>query len=216
MQYDVIASESWGTYWTTGQVHVDGVCTIEAPTTARLRFMELDNLSIETTVSPDVISAGAAQTFTYTVEVANSSSTAMTLRWIRHYMDDGFDYLPGTTSGSSVADPDIWWNPVAGRYTHEWAFGGAPIPAYSNVTISFDVSAALLPGVYTARSSVKVEEDQGSVHKFHDLSSFETGETAPITARRAYSITASQGGVAIDVEALLLSSGVEILSWLGS
>ncbi len=214
MQYQATASEDWGTYWTTGSVRIVNVGTIDAPTTARVRFMDLDTLTIETTVSPTEVSAGLAETFTYTIDVTNSGADPLTIRWIRHYADDQFTYTPGSSGGTTLIDPAVWWNPISERYTYEWSLGGLSLPGTSTTQLTFEMTAGLVPGIHTARSSIKVEEDEGWVHKFFDLSSFETGETAPITARRSYSISATQGSAFVDVEAWLTASGADVLSWL--
>jgi hypothetical protein len=213
MQYEVVGNEDWGTFWTTGSVRIVDVGTISAPTTARVRFMELDTLEIETSVTPDEVSAGVATTFDYTVEVTNSSSSPLTMRWIRHYADNDFSYIPGSSSGLTSSDPDSWWNPITQRYTYEWDLGGAELAASSSAQLMFQMDAALLPGILTTRSSIKVEEDEGFIHKFFDLSSFETGETAPITAKRAFTISATQGSAWAEIEAFMLASGADIISW---
>jgi len=213
MQYQVIGSEDWGTFWTTGSARIVDVGTIGAPTTARVRFMDLNTLGIETSVAPDEVSAGPTNTFDFAVDITNSSSSPLTMRWIRHYADDQFAYVPGSSSGLSVADPDTWWNPITSRYTYEWALGGAALAASSTAQLAFQMDASLLPGIHTTRTSIKVEEDEGSVHKFFDLSSFETGETAPITAKRAFTISAVQGAAWAEIEAFMLASGADIISW---
>ena len=213
MQYQVVGNEDWDTFWTTGSVRIVDVGTIDAPTTARVRFMNLDSLDIASSVTPNEVSAGATNTFDYGVDVTNSSSSPFTMRWIRHYADDQFSYVPGSSSGLTTSDPDIWWNPITQRYTYEWALGGAALAASSSAQLSFQMDAALLPGVHTTRSAIKVEEDEGFVHKFFDLSSFETGETAPITAKRAFTITAVQGSAWTAIEAFILASGADIISW---
>ncbi len=214
MQYQVIGSEDWGTYWTTGSVRIVDVGSIEAPTTARVRFMDLDTLTIDMAVTPTEVSAGLVETFTYTIDVTNSGTDPLTMRWIRHYADDQFTYTPGSSSGTTLSDPDVWWNPITQRYTHEWSLGGLILPGTSSTQLTFEMTAGLVPGIHTTRSSIKVEEDEGWIHMFFDLSSFETGETAPITARRSYIINATQGNSFVDVEAWLTASGADVLSWL--
>ncbi|MCH7739921.1 MAG: hypothetical protein IIC93_07220 [Chloroflexi bacterium] len=214
MQYQVTGNEDWGTYWTTGSARIVGIGTIDAPTTARVRFMDLDTLTIDTSVTPTEVSAGLVETFTYAIDVTNSGPDLLTMRWIRHYADDQFTYTPGSSSGTTLSDPAVWWNPTTQRYTYEWSLGGLILPGNSTTQLTFEMTAGLVPGIHTTRSSIKVEEDEGWVHKFFDLSSFETGETAPITARRSYTINVTQGNAFVDVEAWLTASGADVLSWL--
>ena len=214
MQYQVTGNEDWGTYWTTGSVRIVDVGTIDAPTTARVRFMDLNTLTIDTSVTPTEVSAGLSQTFTYAIDVTNSGADPLTMRWIRHYADDQFTYTPGSSGGTTLSDPAVWWNPLTSRYTHEWSLGGLNLPGNSTTQLTFEMTAALVPGIHTTRSAIKVEEDEGWVHKFFDLSSFETGETAPITARRSYTINSTQGNAFVDVEAWLTASGADVISWL--
>ena len=209
----MVVDEGEGGYWTRGSARIDDFGTISAPLTSNVRVAEIRDVEIQTVVTPSVLSAGAEQTFNFTITILNSGLVPLTVDWIKHFSPRELDYQNGSTSGLTSADPQIRHDVINDRWVHTWDVDPTPLLPAVPVTLSFRTQATLLPGTYYSTGAVKVAEDLGAVGQESTAS---TGDTAPISARRAYRVTVVLNGETVDVEALLASTGIEILSWLES
>ena len=204
--------EGEGSYWTAGSARVEGVGTVYAPLTAKVRATELGDLDISLGVAPDQVSAGPEQLFDYTIVVTNSGADPLTLEWIRQFSSRDLDYEVGSTSGVTTADPHRNHDIINDRWVHTWDVEPTPFGPGTQATLTFSMRGTLLPGTYFAAGSAKVVEDLGGGF----LSTVSTGETAPIVVRRAYDIHVELNGHTVDVETVLGAGGVEVLAWVES
>jgi len=99
------------------------------------------------------------------------------------------------------------------RWEWTWNISGSTIPPSGTVSLSFDMTATLLPNSYFATSGVRVDEDLNANGQETTAS---TGDTAPITVVRSFTITATQNGVTVTIVANVTASGVEVISWVES
>jgi len=96
-------------------------------------------LTISATASPEHV--GPHGEVTYQLTVSNSGNAPTVLTSLTDTLPDGFDYLPGTTTGISTAEPQVAGSQVA------WPLA-VPVPAQSDVTLRFHATAAQDPGTY--------------------------------------------------------------------
>ncbi|MEX0760958.1 MAG: hypothetical protein WD208_09875 [Dehalococcoidia bacterium] len=196
-------------YWTAGSVRFDGIGTVSAPI-AHIRVASLGDLVITSSVEPAQVTAGAGQTFEYTINVENTGDGPLTFGWIRHDAPTHFDYVDGSTSGETLADPSRQHDVINDRWQYRWNLGGQIIDPGATASISFEVTGNLVPGIYYSVSSALVQEDDSGSTQQPTVS---TGEAAPITAVRWYEVVAEHMGKTVRVEAVLVSSGIGILLW---
>ena len=211
MSWLMEVNESEGTYWTDGNVRVEGVGTVNAPYTASVRATDLGDLDIGVAVAPDQVSAGSEELFDYSIVVTNSGAEALTLEWIKLSTSRDLDYEIGSTSGITTADPHRNHDIINDRWVHTWDVDPTPLGAGGQATLTCTMRGTFLPGTYFSVGSVKVLEDLGGGHG----STVSSGESAPIQVRRAYDIHVELDGHVLDIETLL-AGGVVVLSWVES
>jgi hypothetical protein len=215
-----------GTWWTYGAVRVEGVGTIVAPQTARSTFMVMNGLDIDVLVrrtncvpvcapgdllAPDETIAGEPTEFRYDITVTNGDTNDIHMQWVRHWTQTMFDYVAGSASGTSSAQPAIVYDWISNRDRHTWTLSPTlELEQAEQTTQSLEMETTLLPGVFASRSSFKVTEDPGWLGT---LSSMTSGEAATVTAYRKYTIVATYDGVTITAEAVLTPTRDIILSW---
>jgi hypothetical protein len=102
---------------------------------------------------------------------------------------------------------------INNRWEWTWNISGVTITPSSTATLSFDMSATLLPSTYFVTSGVRVEEDENTNGQETTAS---TGDTAPITVVRSFTITATHNGETVTLVAYVTASGVEVISWVES
>ncbi|MCZ6790167.1 MAG: hypothetical protein O7D33_09590, partial [Chloroflexi bacterium] len=84
-------------------------------------------LDIKKIVSPTSTSAFAPTTYTYTITITNIGTDTSDIERVRDLVTPGFDYVPGSTTGLTTADPAIASDTVAYTlYLNDDA--GAPYP----------------------------------------------------------------------------------------
>ncbi len=210
LSFQVTGTQAAGDFWTYGGARVENFGTVNAPN-ARTRFMALQGGSVAASVSPSDVVAGVANTHDYTVTLTNSGTDPMTVEWVRHVATTDFSYVPGSSSGASSSDPSLTYDWASDRNFFDWNIGALVLQPGVPVTLSFQMQATLLPGVHFSRSEFKVTEDGGA---FGNQPSFSTGETAPITATRQFTINAQDGDNNVDAVVVLTPGEIEIISWV--
>ncbi len=202
-----------GQYWTAGIVRVNGEGNVYAPLDAYVRAVVINDIDVSTVVTPNKVTAGSAQTFTYTVTITNNGLTDYTIDWLKHYVPNYLDHVPGSTTGLTTADPARTLDFINSRWVYTWTPSSVIIPASGFVTLQFDITGSPLPGTIFASSAVRVVEDE-EANWLEPTSS--TGDTAPISVVRHYTITATQNGQTVTVQITLTNAGIEIISWVES
>jgi hypothetical protein len=213
ISWQMSVDEDDGQYWVRGTVRVDNVGNVDAPLSGSLRATAVNDLEITTVVTPNEVVAGSAQSYTFTIDVTNNGSVDYTPEFIKHWTSTLFDHDTATTAGMSVADPSRNHDVVNNRWEWTWNISGVTITPSSTASISFDMTATLLPNTYFATSGIRVEEDENANGQETTVS---TGDTAPITVVRSYTITATHNGETVTVVANVTAGGVEIISWVES
>ncbi|GEM_PF-2974015 len=211
-----------GTWWTYGAVRVEGLGTIVAPQTAQSRFMALNGLDLGVTVertdwtaddllAPDEAIAGELEEYEFDITVINNSASPVHMEWVQHWTKTTFDYVAGSSSGTSPAEPVIAYEWISNRDRHTWNLSpNLELAAGAQTTQTLRMTATLLPGVHSSRSSFKVTEDGGF---FGLLESWTSGEAATVTVYRKYTIVATYDGRTITAEVVLTPTSEIILSW---
>lgn len=202
-----------GQYWTAGIIRVNGEGNVYAPLDAYVRAVELTDLMVTTLVTTNQVTAGTAQTFHYTVTFANTGTSDYTVDWMKHYIPDYLDHVSGTTTGATTADPVRTHDWLNSRWVYTWTPSSVTIPASGQITLEFDVSGSPLPGTIFASSALRVAED---LEANWLEPSAATGDTAPISVIRHYTITATHNGETVTVIASLTNAGVGVISWVES
>lgn len=213
ISWQMSVDEDDGQYWVRGSARVNNIGNVDAPLSGSLRVTEVNDLEITTVVTPDEVVAGSAQIYTYTIEVTNSGLVDYTPEFIKHWTSTTFDHVSATTSGMSVADPSRNHDVINNRWEWTWNISGVTIAPSSTESISFDMTATLLPNTYFSTSGVRVVEDDNANGQEMTVS---TGDSAPITVVRSYTITATHNGETVTVIAYVTASGVEVISWVES
>lgn len=215
-------NRSFGSHWTGAEVRFDGVGSIDAPNSARLRFQNSNNLTMDQWVTPNIGSAGTPTIFDYTIRATNNGATPLTLEWLRNWSPADFTYVPGSTEfdGSSFSDPSItssgWLYQLItldSRDRYFWNVPPTTINPGSSVDLTYQLQGSLEPGTYFSRASGYVSEQPGGIFAFLELSTSTTGESAPIEIRQGFTITAVHEGTTVEVTGIVTSGGIEILSW---
>ncbi len=215
-------NRSFGTHFTAAEVRFDGVGSIDAPNSTRVRFQNSNTLTMEQFVTPNLGAAGTVTAFDYTIRATNNGATPLTLEWIRNWSDTDFSYVPGSTvfDGSSFNDPSItasgWFYDLIvldSRDRYFWNLPPTTINPGSSVDLTYQLQASLEPGTYFSRASGYVSEQPGGIFAFLELSTSTTGETAPIEIRQGFTVTAVHEGTTVEVTGIVTAGGIEILSW---
>ncbi len=209
--WQMVVDENQGTYWTNASVRVEGVGVIDAPLTASLRVADEGPIDIQSVVTPSGVSAGADTTFQYTITVSNPGAAPHTLESIKHFSPRVLSYVTGSTVGATTADPQVNHDVINDRWEHTWDVDPTTLLPGASVTLTFQMQAQLSPGTYFATSAANTSESGGGQN-----TSVSTGDAAPISALRAYSISVTAGSSTVDVEAQMSSDGVEVTSWTSS
>jgi hypothetical protein len=211
ISWQMSVNEDDGQYWIRGTVRVDNVGNVDAPLSAPLRATEVNDLNITTTVTPNEVIAGSPQTYTFTIEVTNNGTSDYTPEFVKHWTSTLFDHDSGTTTGMSVGDPSRNHDVVNNRWEWTWNISSVTIAPSATATIEFDMTATLLPNTYFVTSGIRVEEDENANGQETTAS---TGDTAPITVVRSFTITATHNGETVTLVANVTASGVEVISWV--
>lgn len=130
------------------------VTVVEAPSAAYF--------VIEKTVSPTTVLSG--DTVTYTIVVTNVGGVNENAIVYEDILPDGFTYIPGTTTGFSIADPSI------DGQTLSWLGSWRVSKNGGTRTLSFDARVAFKNGTYPNEATVYGET----------IGSFTTGTTAVV------------------------------------
>lgn len=213
ISWQMTVDEDDGQYWTQGTVRVDNVGNVDAPLSSSIRATGVNDLDITTTVTPNEVVAGSPQTYTFTIDVTNNGSSDYTPEFVKHWTSTLFDHDTGTSAGMSIADPARNHDVINNRWEWTWNITGVTIVPTATASLSFDMTAALLPNTYFATSGIRVEEDENANGQETTAS---TGDTAPITVVRSFTITATHNGETVTIVANVTASGVEIISWVES
>ena len=210
ISWQMTINEDDGQYWIRGTVRVDNIGNVVAPLSGSVRASEVNDLDITMSVTPTEVVAGSSQAYTYTIDITNNGATGYTPEFVKHWTSTLFDHDTGTTTGISTADPSRNHDVINNLWEWTWNITGVTIPPSSTMSLSFDMTATLLPNTYFATSGVRVEEDEDANGQETTVS---TGDTAPITVIRSYTITTTHNGKTVTVIANITASGVEIVSW---
>ncbi len=213
ISWQMSVDEDDGQYWVRGTVRVDNIGNVDAPLSGSIRATDANDLSITTSVTPSEVVAGSSQVYTFTIDVTNNGISDYTPEFIKHWTSTLFDHDSGTTTGMSIADPSRNHDVINQRWEWTWNISSVTIAHSATASLSFDMTAALLPSTYFATSGIRVEEDENANGQETTAS---TGDTAPITVIRSYTITATHNGETVTVVAYVTASGVEVISWVES
>jgi hypothetical protein len=214
ISWDMTIDEDDGQYWMQGTVRIDTIGNVDAPLSGSVRSTETNDLEVTTVVTPNEVIAGSLQTYSFTIEMTNNGTEDYTPEFVKHWTSKLFDHSTGTTSGIAITDPSRNSDSMGNnRWEWTWNISGSTIPPSGTVSLSFDMTATLLPNSYFATSGVRVEEDENANSQETTAS---TGDTAPITVVRSFTITATQNGVTVTIVANVTASGVEVISWVES
>jgi hypothetical protein len=205
--------EDDGQYWMQGTVRVDGIGNVDAPLSGSIRATDANDLVVTTTVTPNEVVAGSTQTYTFTIDVTNNGSVDYTPEFVKHWTSTLFDHDTGTSTGMSIADPSRNHDVINNRWEWTWNISGVTIVPTATATLEFDMTATLLPNTYFSTSGIRVEEDENANGQETTAS---TGDTAPITVVRSFTITATHNGETVTIVANVTASGVEVISWVES
>lgn len=213
ISWQMSIDEDDGQYWMRGTVRVDNIGNVDAPLSGSLRATEVNDLMVSTVVTPTEVVAGSPQIYTYTIDITNNGSSDYTPEFVKHWTSTLFDHNSGTSTGISTTDPSRNHDVINNRWEWTWNITGATVAPSSTVSLSFDMTATLLPNTYFVTSGIRVEEDENANGQETTAS---TGDTAPITVVRSFTITATHNGKTVTVVANVSASGVQIVSWVES
>ena len=219
ISWQMTIDEDDGQYWIRGTVRVDNIGNVDAPLSGSVRVIDDDDLFsasllVSTAVTPSEVVAGSSQVYTYTIDITNTNDDdAYTLEFVKHWTLTSFDHNTGTTTGISTDDPNRNHDVINNLWEWTWNISGVTISPSSTVSLSFDMTATLLPNTYFVTSGIRVEED---LNANGQETTAATGDTAPITVIRSYTITAIHNGKTVTVVAYITASGVEVISWVES
>lgn len=214
ISWQMSVDEDDGQYWTRGTVRVDNIGNVDAPLSGSLRVTEINDLTVSTSVTPTEVVAGSPQIYTYTIDITNTDDNdTYTLEFVKHWTSTLFDHNTGTTTGISTADPSRNHDVINNLWEWTWNITGITVSPSSTVSLSFDMTATLLPNTYFVSSGIRVEEDLNSNGQETTAA---TGDTAPITVVRSFTITTTHNGKTVTVVAYVTASGVQVISWVES
>jgi hypothetical protein len=213
ISWQMSVDEDDGQYWVRGTIRVDEVGNVDAPLSGSVRATSTNDLDITTVVTPNEVIAGSTQTYSFTIDVTNNGSEDYTPEFIKHWTSTLFDHDTGTTTGMAITDPARNHDVINSRWEWTWNISGTTITPSSTASLSFDMTATLLPNTYFATSGIRVEEDENANGQETTVS---TGDTTPITVVRSFTITATHNGETVTIVANVTASGVEVLSWVES
>jgi hypothetical protein len=211
MQWQMTVDEDDGNYWTGGSVRVANVGSISAPMSAAIRVEDTTtDIDIASSVTPSQVSAGSTETFLHTITLTNNGVSPYTAEWIKHAGSRDLDYVDGSTSGITTADPQINHDVINNRWVHTWNVDPTVLMPGVPQDITFSTQGALLPGTIFSVAEMRTTVDESTPSS---TPSATTGDTAPITAIRSFAINVIFDGHVIDVLATLGSAGTDVLSW---
>ncbi len=213
LTWQMTIDEGDGQFWMRGTVRVDNIGNIDAPLSGSVRATGVSDLAITTVVTPTEVVAGSSQVYTYTIDITNNGLIDYTPEFVKHWTSTLFDHDAGTTTGMSTADPARNHDVINALWEWTWDISGVTIPPSSTVSLSFDMTATLLPNTYFVTSGIRVVEDLNANGQETTAS---TGDTAPITVVRSFTITITQNGKTLTVIANVTASGIQIVSWVES
>jgi hypothetical protein len=213
ISWQMSVDEDEGQYWVRGTVRVDNIGNVDAPLSGSVRVSGVNDLVITTVVTPTEVVAGSSQVYAYTIDITNNGTSDYTPEFVKHWTSTLFDHDTGTTTGMSTADPSRNHDVINNRWEWTWNISGVTISPSSTATLSFDMTATLLPNTYFSTSGLRVEEDENANGQETTAA---TGDTAPITVVRSFTITAVHNGKTVTVVANVTASGVQIVSWVES
>lgn len=141
-------------------------------------FSPLGRVPLTTSMTADSPTAIGGGSNGYTITIHNPNTTAVTLTDVTDTLPSGFSYIPGSSSGATVADPSIVGQNLA------WA-GPIPVPASGDISIHFNVTVSTTPGEYFNNAG-------GNATGFTVAPS---GDTAKITVGgQPHTLTATKAG----------------------
>jgi hypothetical protein len=213
ISWQMTVDEDDGQYWIRGTVRVDGMGNVDAPLSGSVRASGSNDLEVITTVTPNEIVAGALQTFSYDIAITNNGAVTYTPEFVKHWTSTYFDHVSASTAGIASTDPSRNHDVINNRWEWTWNISGVTIAPSATVNLTFDMTATLLPSTYFSTSGIRVEEDENANGQETTAS---TGDSAPITVVRSYTITAVHNGKTVTVVANVTASGVEVISWVES
>ena len=213
ISWQMTIDEDDGQYWIRGTVRVDNIGNVDAPLSGSVRAADANDLTVTTSVNPSEVVAGSAQVYTYTVDITNNGVVDYTPEFVKHWTSTVFDHNSGSTTGISTSDPSRNHDVINNRWEWTWNISGVTVTPSSTVSLVFDMTATLLPNTYFSTSGIRVEEDPNSNGQETTAS---TGDTAPITVVRSFTITATHNGNTVTVVATVTASGVQVVSWIES
>ncbi len=209
ISWQMTIDEDDGQYWIRGTVRVDNIGNVDAPLAASVRATNVSDLVVTTSVTPNEVVAGSSQSFTFTIDITNNDDDDLvTLEFVKHWTSQLFDHTSGTTTGISTADPNRNHDVINNRWEWTWNTPGVVVLPESTVSLSFVMTATLLPNTYFATSGARTEED---LNANGQETTAATGDTAPVTVVRSYTITAVHNGETVTVIAHVTASGVQIV-----
>lgn len=211
MQWQMTVDEGDGNYWTGASIRVADVGSISAPMSANIRVIDsATDIDIVSSVTPSQVSAGSIETFVHTITLTNNGTAPYTAEWIKYHGSRDLDYVTGSTSGITNTDPQVHHDVINDRSVHTWDVNPTVLLPGVPQQITFSTEGALLPGTVFSIASMRTTADESSPGSTPTVTS---GETAPITAIRSFSINVVFESHVIDVEATLGSAGVDVITW---
>ena len=214
LQWRMTVDEDDGNYWTGASIRVQGVGSVSAPMSASIRVYDTaTEIDIVSVVTPSQVSAGSLETFQHPITLTNNGVAPYTAEWVKYAVSRDLDYVLGSTSGMSSSDPQVNHDVINDRWVHTWDVEPTVLMHGVPQQLTFSTEGALLPGTIFSVASMRTVEDEGSPQSAPTVT---TGETAPITATRSFTIHVVFNDHVIDVEATLGSTGVTVVSWVRS
>lgn len=111
---------------------------------------EIATLQTTKTVTPTSVPANSTTDVTYTIQVENVGGQNASLVYIKDSLPSGFDYVTGTTTGATTADPTVshWDDGNGNHFTYlKWQVSTDLAPSAS-LSISFEASLSNPDGYY--------------------------------------------------------------------
>lgn len=211
LQWQMTVDEDDGNYWTGASIRIQDVGSISAPMSAAIRAEDATtDIDITSSVTPSQVSAGTTETFAHTITLTNTGVSPYTAEWIKHAGSRDLDYIDGSTSGITTGDPQRHHDVINDRWVHTWDVDPTVLMPGVPQDITFSTEGALLPGTVFSVAEMRTAADESIPAS---TPSATTGDTAPITAIRAFAINVVFDGHVIDVLATLGSAGVDVMTW---
>ncbi len=194
-------------------ITVNGVeifITVKIPETPEEPELDLPvqagpHLHVGKKVSKSWIEPNVVNTLTYTIETTNYGTCTLHLGEIGDILPFPFQYVSGSSSGMTTADPTITWDNMQQVLT--WSFTGDDRPTlYSGETgtQTFQANVIAGAGIYYNKASIKDDPEQAG--------EVSTGPTAAVAAG-VYEIEAKTKCTVSQATAAIDSTEATILSW---